>query len=156
MFSRSAPVAARTATRSEDCRCDSTLPWIPIKEVAHSPSGTHFAPTCLVANPRRMRMMISLAVLATVLVSSAFANTNLHLDPPVTVNRAESGDESQCVTEDGRAGRCALKSSCQATDVDRLPTCYSLFSIFTTVCCPFNTNPGVEFRNVEGSRDFAS
>lgn len=95
-----------------------------------------------------MRVYLSVALVLT-LVSSTLAGIDLHLDPPSS-NRDESDEDAQCVTQEGRAGRCTLKVSCNATDVDNLPTCYTIIPFLQVVCCPFNSAPGDEFENVPG------
>ena len=96
----------------------------------------------------RMHLWLALAVVFA-LTSSCLTRENLHLDGPRTSLR-DSDDEAQCVTQEGRPGRCALKRSCNAQDLDKLPACFSILPFLESVCCPFNPAPGAEFRNVDG------
>lgn len=93
-----------------------------------------------------MKVVLILVFLA---VAANAERENLHLEPPL-MDRAESDEEAQCVTQEGRAGKCVLSSSCNAPNVEKLPACYSMLPFFQTVCCPFNVSPGVEFKNVDG------
>lgn len=83
------------------------------------------------------------------LVSAISARIDLHLDPPIS-NRAESDEDAQCVTQEGRQGRCTLKGSCNAPGVDNLPVCYTILPFLQSVCCPYNPAPGNDFQNIPG------
>lgn len=97
-----------------------------------------------------MRMNLFLIIGSLVVAASAKRPENLHLDPPSSLMDRDTDEDAQCVTQEGRPGKCTMRSSCNAPDVNKLPACYSMLPFFDTACCPFNPAPGTEFRNVEG------